>query len=186
MPTINQIKEMIHIINPALEPLLLKMKEIPELENFLHDDEEILRITKATSHGKDYVHPGVFVATNTRCFFFYKGGLITKVTAEQFPYDKISRVSFHSGMISADLFIESSGASIVKLEYVAKNEVQELCDFLNAQARTASAQSSEPIPSTSNSADDMISQLERLASLKSIGALTDDEFSQAKAKLLSL
>jgi len=182
MPNLDQLKQIITEVNPLKAKQILKMKEISELVNFLHDDEKILRITTATSKGKDYTHPGLFIATNTRCFFFYKGGLITKVIAEQFPYNKISSVGFKTGMMAADLLIDSSGASVVKLEWVDKSEVQELCEFLNSRAHSMSNQ---PIPVSPTDGDDIISKLERLAALKQSGALTEEEFLQAKTKLLN-
>lgn len=55
----------------------------------------------------------------------------------------------------------------------------------NAQAR---AQSPAPAPQAAapanSSADDVATQLERLAALKASGVLTEEEFAGAKAKLL--
>ena len=187
MPSVDKIKEMIHNANPSKEKQIFRMKEVPELEKFLHADEVILRVTPAMASGKDYTHNGLFIATNRRCFFFYKGGIITKVIAEQFPYNKLSSVSFHSGFIAADLLIQSSGANVFKVGMIEKKEIQELCDFLNTKAREAT-QIQVPITPVQTQAhvptDDLVAQLEKLATLKANGILSDEEFAQAKAKLL--
>lgn len=182
MPTLSEIEKLIPQLNPRLDKQLLKMKEIPELETFLHSDETILRITSAflkEGSGKN----GVFVATNTRCFFLYKGGLFNKVSSEQFAYDKISSVEFKTGMISAELIIYTSGNKI-QLSNITKEEVRDLCEFLNSQSR----KKPEPAapPASANTGNDMIAQLERLAHLKEIAAITEEEFIVAKKKLLGM
>lgn len=180
MPTLDQIKQMISQVNPKEEKSLIKMKEFPELESFLHADEVILKIASAflsVDSGKN----GVLVATNTRCFFLYKGGLFSKVTIEQFAYDKISSVEYKTGILSADLIIHASGNRI-KLEHLGNDVVRDICDFLNSHSR-------KPLSNTtpvSVNTDDVVSQLERLAILKENGVLTEEEFNVAKKKLLGL
>lgn len=180
MPTLSEIEKLIPQLNPRLYTKLLKMKEISELETFLHSDETILRITSAILKGSG--KNGVFVATNNRCFFLYKGGLFSHVSSEQFAYDKISSVEFSTGLISAELVIYASGNKI-ELSII-KEEVRDLCEFLNSQSR----KKPEPVapPASANTGNDMIAQLERLAHLKEIAAITEEEFVVAKKKLLGM
>lgn len=42
-----------------------------------------------------------------------------------------------------------------------------------------------PAPAAAPAADDLVAQLEKLASLKASGVLSDEEFAAAKAKLIS-
>lgn len=181
MPTLDQIKQTVAQVNPIQEKRLLKMKEIPELVNFLHTDEQILRITPALVKHKHDVYPGIFSATNSRCFFLYKGGLITKIITEQFPYEKISSVEYKAGVLSADLIIYATGNSI-KLENIAKEEVNDICEFLNQHSHQSVSTQTDFSPS----ANDVISQLERLAALKHQGALSEEEFEFSKKKLLGI
>jgi hypothetical protein len=173
MPTVDEIKDMIHNVNPTYAKGLLKMKEIPELVSFLATDEVILKITPAFLNTGSW-KSGVFVATDRRCFFLYKGGFFTKVITEQFTYDKISSVEYITDMVAVDLTIHSSGNSI-KLKTIANSEVRELCEFLNSRAHTPTA-----------SSNDVISQLERLVALKTQGALNEEEFIFSKKKLLGM
>ena len=52
-------------------------------------------------------------------------------------------------------------------------------------AQQAAAQAAPPPPPPAADEDDIIDQLSKLASLHQAGALSDDEFAAAKAKLLS-
>ncbi|WP_311243275.1 SHOCT domain-containing protein [Microbacterium sp. WCS2018Hpa-23] len=61
---------------------------------------------------------------------------------------------------------------------------------IDAAAQNAAAQYAAPVApaapaAASTSADDMISKLQQLASLKDSGVLSEDEFAAAKQKLLS-
>lgn len=181
MPTLSEIEKLIPQLNPRLYTKLLKMKEIPELETFLHSDETILRITSTFLKGG--ARNGIFVATNTRCFFLYKGGLFNKVSSEQIPYDKISSVEFNIGLLTGELVIYTSGNKI-ELENIIKEEVRDLCEFINSQSR----KKPEPAfpPTSVNTGNDMIAQLERLAHLREIAAITEEEFIVAKKKLLGI
>ena len=55
-----------------------------------------------------------------------------------------------------------------------------------AEQAVANAQAAAPPPAAAPAGDDTIAQLERLASLKQQGILTDAEFEAQKAKLLGL
>lgn len=58
---------------------------------------------------------------------------------------------------------------------------------IDAAAQNAAAQYAAPVApaAASTSADDMISKLQQLASLKDSGVLSEEEFAAAKQKLLS-
>jgi hypothetical protein len=56
---------------------------------------------------------------------------------------------------------------------------------IDAAAQNAAAQYAPTAAAPSSSADDMISKLQQLASLKDSGVLSDAEFAAAKQKLLS-
>lgn len=86
-------------------------------------------------------------------------------------------------MISADLIIYTSGNKI-QLSNITKEEVRDLCEFINSQSRKK-PELAAPAAST-NTGNDMIAQLERLAHLKEIAAITEEEFVVAKKKLLGL
>jgi hypothetical protein len=63
-------------------------------------------------------------------------------------------------------------------------EQQEEYEEQMAQQAAMQAPPPQPAPAPAAGQDDMIEQLNKLASLHDAGVLTDDEFAAAKAKLL--
>ncbi|WP_433292957.1 SHOCT domain-containing protein [Pseudonocardia sp. CA-142604] len=57
-------------------------------------------------------------------------------------------------------------------------------DQASAQAELASTPAAPPAPAPARGGDDLMSQLQRLADMKTSGLLDDAEFAAAKAKLL--
>lgn len=179
MPTLSEIEKLIPQLSPRRYTDLLKMKEIPELVTFLHPDETILRITPTLL--TDGVRKGIFIATNTRCFFLYKGGFFNEIFFELILYDKISNVEFNMSIGQLIIYTVSKK---IEFQGIIKEELRDLCDFISSQAR----KKSEPAaaPASANTGNDMIAQLERLAHLKEQGAITEEEFTVAKKKLLGM
>jgi hypothetical protein len=68
-------------------------------------------------------------------------------------------------------------------DYQAQQE-QRISDLEAQQAQQASPPQAAPAPAPAPAAPSMLDQLNQLAALHSQGALTDEEFSAAKAKLL--
>lgn len=179
MPTLNELQSLIPQLNPKQYKKLLKMKEIPELVTFLHPDETILRIIPALL--ADSAKDGIFIATNTRCFFLYKGGFFNEIFFEQILYDKISSVE--SDISLGQLVIYTFGKKTDFRGFI-KEEVLDLCDFIRSQERKKSELAAAP--ASINASNDMITQLERLAHLKEQGSITEEEFTVAKKKLLGM
>lgn len=179
MPTLNELQSLLPQLSPRRYTELLKMKEIPELVTFLHPDETILKITPTLL--TEGVRKGIFIATNTRCFFLYKGGFFNEIFFEQILYDKISSVEFN--MSVGQLVIYTVGKKI-EFQGIIKEELRDLCDFISSQAHKKSELAATP--ASANTGNDMITQLERLAHLKEQGAITEEEFTAAKKKLLGM
>lgn len=72
----------------------------------------------------------------------------------------------------------------VKHKQAAKQEAAQQQQQDQAQQQEAAAQpAAEPAPTAGG--DDLVAQIEKLASLKDSGVLTQEEFEAAKAKLLA-
>lgn len=80
-------------------------------------------------------------------------------------------------MLSADLIIYTSGNKI-ELTRLHNEEVRDLSEFINSQSRKK-PEPAVPVTNT-NAGNDMIAQLERLAHLKEISAITEEELTVAK------
>lgn len=98
--------------------------------------------------------------------------------------DKVNSITGDTGMFFGGFKIQDSGNER-DVGQVAKASVMPFVERVQQaiEARKSEARRMvEPAP-TSNG--DIVSQLERLAELKERGILTDDEFAEQKAKLLS-
>jgi hypothetical protein len=149
-------------------------KEIMELPKILQADEVIEQIVSGSYEGGH----GVLVATNKRLVFVDKGTL-WGCKVEDFPYDKINSIQYDTGMLMGTIKIHASG-NHADIHNVDKVWAKNFADFARAKI---SSYTNVPTQSP-QLAVDMLSQLERLAKLKEQGVLTDEEFSEQKAKML--
>jgi hypothetical protein len=80
-----------------------------------------------------------------------------------------------------------AGAAALGTAAYQSGKRHEQQDQVNDQAQAAYApQAPAPAPAPAAATDDTTAELERLASLHQSGALNDDEFAAAKAKLLGI
>lgn len=154
----------------------MSRKEIKELPNILWENE----LPEALATGMYGNHKGIVVATDRRAIFIDKG--LISLTVEDFPYERISSIEYHTGMLLGSITIYTSGNK-AEIKQVPKAEVRPFAEFLRARisAPTPVANVAQPVPAANS---DRVTQLERLASLKSQGILTEDEFEQEKRKVL--
>jgi len=68
----------------------------------------------------------------------------------------------------------------------ARDRARQTAEGLAAAMRTAQPQQQSPQPPTSDSFDERMNRLERLAKLHADGALTDEEFAEQKRRVLDL
>ena len=129
---------------------------------------------------------GILVATNKRLVFIDKG-LLYGLKIEDFPFDKISSIQYSTGILLGKLTIFASGNKAI-IDNVDKQRVRIFGDFvrnkISSNDSENSAQTTSLTRNNTDSQDDIVSKLERLAKLKEQGILTEDEFVQQKHKLL--
>jgi hypothetical protein len=152
---------------------LMVGKELEELPSKLREGENINQIICGQMNSRQ----GILVLTDIRVFWFAKRTFGGADFAET-PISKIGGANVKREGISNILAISFSGGNIE----VKVSESKTAAEF-------AAAISNQPSPSPQiaphQQTSDLISQLERLAALKSNGILTDEEFAQQKAKILS-
>jgi len=151
----------------------MSKKEIKELPSILWEDE----LPEALATGTYGTRKGIVVATNRRAVFIDKG--LMSLTVEDFPYDRISSIEYHTGMLWGSITIYTSGNK-AEIKQVPKDQVRPFAEYLRARVSAPSTTTPAPTPS----APDRVSQLERLASLKQQGILNDEEFEEEKRKVL--
>lgn len=176
MPTIEEVHSQIKALGTIAS--LLPKKEIAELPSILSEDEKIEKITRGI-YGNG---SGVIVATNKRVVFVDKG-MFFGLRVEDFPYDKITSLQYKTGLVSDEITIFCSGN---KAEMTYVHDSKNFVEYVRARITPASETTApKTLAPTSTDTDDFISKLERLAALKTQGILTDEEFLEQKAKILS-
>lgn len=144
------------------------VKSLPE--NML-EDEQITTVLDATSLG---------VLTNKRLIRLMYGILSgTDVTSTNL--ENINAVNLDVSLISATLNVVTTSGT--KLVFVSGSKAE--AKRFKESLETAIEQNKSVNKTQSNSNIDVVSQLEKLAELKSKGILTDEEFTEQKKKLLA-
>jgi hypothetical protein len=154
-------------------------KEIGYLHEVLVPDEGILAITSGFHDGNTWL-----VTVTDRRVIFLDKGMVFGLKQMEMPLSQISAVSHKVGLVLGRIEVSTSGGSKV-IDNIDKTDVvkvaQILSDLINKEK--------QPQPTNTLSASDppvdIVSQLERLVSLKERGVLTDEEFAQQKARILS-
>jgi len=153
----------------------LGKKEIKELPSLLWEDE----LPEAIATGQYNLKNGIVVATNKRAIFIDKG--MMSLTVEDFPYDRVSSIEYHTGMMMGSITIYTSGNK-AEIKSVPKNQVRPFAEFLRARISRGVEPQSQPVAAAQS--DDRVTQLEKLAALKEQGILTNDEFDAEKKRIL--
>ena len=149
-------------------------KEIKELPNILQEGEKL----EALIVGNYNNATGVLVCTDRRLIFIDKG-LLYGLKVEEFPIDKISSVSYSTGLLLGKFTITSIKDAVIK--NVDKLQIRPFAEHVTNKLNSKKKET----PPSPNLEGDVVSKLERLAVLKEKGILTDDEFAEQKANILN-
>jgi hypothetical protein len=131
--------------------------------------------------GKDTQRNGQFILTDQRVCF-YRKGMLGEVF-ETIPLAKITSVECLSRMGYRVIRLHTSHDELAFKTFEAKELFDQVYDRLEA-VRHGETNSSAPFIAASGT-DDIADQLRKLAELRDVGILTEDEFSAKKAELLA-
>lgn len=162
---------------PHLDPgtILLAAREFSVLPQLLWEGEEVLHAVQGMYNN----HNGMLFATNRRLLFVDKG--IVRLRTEDFGYENITSIECQTGLFFGKITIYVAG-NRAQISQCQKGPARAFSDFVRARlAEKGKAAATAAAPSSAAS----IADLERLAVLHKDGALTDDEFRAAKARLFS-
>ena len=175
MPTQEEIAEQ---ITKAGAGTFLHRKEVKELPHILWEDEHLEKIVEGWYNNGT----GILVASNKRLIFIDKG-LIYGLRVEDFPYDKITSIQYKTGLLLGEITIFASGNNAT-IQSILKGMVKPFAEYARARITHKTEHASAP-PTSSPAPDDVISKLEKLAALKERGILTEEEFLEQKAIILT-
>lgn len=153
-------------------------KELNHLPEVLMDGEQVLAFTSGLMDGNTWL----ITLTDKRIIFLDKG-MIYGLKQTTIDLDKVNSVSGQTGLLFGKIIIED-GASSRSINNVWKSTVvkftNKVRDAIEARKQTSRA----PQVATSKTDDDIVSKLERLATLLEKGILSQEEFATQKQKLL--
>ncbi|MDR2261024.1 MAG: PH domain-containing protein [Azoarcus sp.] len=174
MPSLAEIEQQLNMC--GLDKLFGR-KEIKELPNILWDNEQVKKAVQGIYNSSF----GMLVATDTRIIFVDKGFLVG-LRVEDFALDKISSIEYDLGFIMGDITIYTSNNKAV-IKSVPKQEARDFCDYVR---NAVSGQKSTLKAASTGKTNNISEEIERLFKLKEIGAISENEFQESKAKLLKL
>jgi hypothetical protein len=122
---------------------------------------------------------GLFLITNKRAMF-YASLIFGRYDQLVFPYDQISSVNCHKGMIGDELQLQVASDNVA-IHAIPKGDGDIAAQNIRDLVATMKAQPSMAVtvPQT-----DIADQIEKLGKLKEKGLITNEEFERKKSELL--
>jgi len=161
------------------DDLFFTKKELDHLPEILLDGERVISFTSGMMDGNTWL----ITLTDKRIIFLDKG-MLYGLKQAFIDLDKVNAVSGETGLILGSISIQD-GATTRTIKNVQKKTVVNFTNKIRDALETRKLTQSPHSTSTSQAeTTDVISQLERLASLKEKGILSQDEFEQQKSKLI--
>lgn len=151
-------------------------KEFFHLPKILNASEQPLAIASGMMDGNTWL----ITLTNQRIIFLDKG-MLFGVKQVDVNLRNVVSVGGKTGVLLGEIFISTSGQNYT-IKNVQKGTVVPFTNLINA---TRNAIDEKPRAPESSAPTDIVSQLERLATLKEKGILSDEEFQQQKQRILN-
>ena len=163
------------------------------LPQVMMDDELLLWMSSGilSSTGKEKRSGGMaLIALTDRRILFLDKRLFGGIQTIAMDLDKVNSITGDTGIFFGSFKIQDGGDER-KIDNVSKKsvptfvqQVQRAIEARKLEARTILS-GDTAIGTTAPAADDVVSQLERLAALRERGILTEDEFAAQKWKILN-
>lgn len=177
---VQKLKQKMHSLSLTGFETFLGRKEIKYIPEVLMEGEEVEALVQGTMEDKN----GILFVSNKRLIFLDRG-LMYGTKLHTYLLSQVGGIEFSSGLIFSKIKIHSSGKPETTIDHVVKDQGKRFVDYVNkklVEISDAKNTLSPPVFINQNSVSD---ELAKLASLKTSGVLTDEEFANAKAKLLS-
>jgi hypothetical protein len=157
-------------------------EEEEEAKNYVDSDEGLLAIIEGAVDGQSSLNR---LAVTDRRIVFYprsKGlfGSLSKASAVSLNYDQLVTVEGKKGTLLGEINV-STKENIFRFKNMAKNDVDQIADLIS---RTKNKVKTQQVLNPSR--ESALEQLKKLAELRNIGAITEEEFQEKRKKLLEL
>ena len=156
-------------------------KEIRYLHQILVPGETLHGITSGFYEARTWV----IVITNMRLVFLDKG-MFYGLKQVDMPLSQVDSISHKTGLFFGEIEVATASGSKT-IGKITKRDVVKVASIIAGLIHGGSSlPEAKPSAPSFPSGDDLASQLERLATLRDKGALTEEEFQLSKARVLEL
>jgi hypothetical protein len=154
-------------------------KNLEAIKEHLDEGETVVHccsgLFKTSMLGKDSKNNGIFAATQSRAILF--GKKMFGYDMESFPMSKISAIEMSKGIFGKKINLRMSG-NTAEMSMISQGDPDGFVAYVRENMGEKAAPAAAP-------ADDIPAQIQKLAALKGLGILTEDEFAAKKAELLA-
>lgn len=162
-------------------------KELGVLPNYLEASETVLALasgvvsqTSGSNKSDGGANTWLVVLTDER-FLFLDHALLTKsVDTQSVRLDRVQAVSASQGFLLGKIIVDLS-ARVITIDNCQKKDVAAMAEIASKLLKEREAKAAGPVPVSV----DYAGQIAKLAALRDSGILTDDEFGEAKRKILA-
>lgn len=167
-------------------------KELNVLANYLEEDEIVFALTSGimaqtgTSNSFDFGANTWLVALTSERFLFLDCAMMTSsVDTQSIRHDKVQAVSSSQGWVLGKIMVDL-GSRVLVIDNCQKATVSVIADLANKWLKELQKQRTTAVSNANTPVEESpLDKLEKLAKLLAMGALTDEEFKAAKAKILA-
>lgn len=152
-------------------------KEMNHLPEVMHEGEQLLGFASGLMDNNTWL----IALTDQRILLLDKG-MFYGLSQTEFRLGNVSAISYETGMLMGKLVVQV-GSVEHTITQVPKKAVATFAERVRQAVDDASNAKSPTHPASAD--DDVVSRLERLASLRDRGVLSDEEFADQKAKILA-
>lgn len=157
-------------------------EETEEAEKYVDPDEKLCAIIEGIVDGQTSLNR--LAITDTRIVFYPKGGgflaSFSKTSAIFLDYDQIVTVQGKKGMVMGEIGV-STKDRIVRFKDMAKDDVDSISNLIS---RLKSKAKTQQVASPAR--DSAFDQLKKLAELRQMGAMTEEEYQEKRKKLMEM
>lgn len=168
-------------------------KELRVLSEYLEADEVVFALTSGimqqseTSNSLDFGNNTWLVVLTSDRFLFLDHAMLTRsVDTQSIRHDHVQAVSASQGFMFGKIMVDL-GSRMLVIDNAHKSTVKVIANLANKWLKELADQKSQASHPAVNSISQtpLLDTLERLDKLYSLGALTDEEFQNAKQRLLN-
>lgn len=167
-------------------------KELNVLPEYLEPDEVVFALTSGvmvqseTSNSFDFgANTWLVVLTSDRFLFLDAAMLTSSVDTQSIRHDRVQAVSASQGWVLGKVMVDL-GSRLLTIDNCQKATVKVIADLSNKWLKELADTKTTPAPQPQDSPEESgLDKLEKLAKLHSMGALSNEEFNDAKQKVLS-